>query len=394
MSNDCSRTRKLPVQPSPLMLKKLILTLVIIVVIVGALAGTKMLQFQAMAATEAGMQMPPETVTASPVNEESWSDLLHATGSIAAVQGVTVTTEIPGKVAEIAFESGATVQAGDLLVRLDVSTEQAQLNAAQAAAQLAQANLARARELRASQTNSQADLDAAEAQAKEADAQVENIRATLEKKTIRAPFAGRLGIRTVNLGQFLATGDPITTLQTLDPVYANFSLPQQHNSVLKPGVSVRVTTDAAPDVTFAGTINAISPEIDPVTRNVRVQATIRNVDEQLRAGMFANVEVVLPSERKVLVIPATSVLYAPYGDSVFVVEETKDEASGTVQKTLRQQFIRIGAARGDFVSVVDGLKAGETVVTSGVFKLRAGTPVAVDNTLAPKAQLEPKPANT
>lgn len=376
------------------MLKKLILTLVLVLLLVGALAGTKILQFRAMADAGANMQMPAQTVTAAPAKEETWPNLLRSTGTIAAVQGVTVTTEVPGKVAEIRFESGATVAAGDVLVRLDTSTEQAQLSAAEASAQLSRANFDRARELRESRTNSQADLDAAEAEAKAAAAQVENIRATLEKKTIRAPFAGRLGIRQVNLGQYLGTGDSITELQTLDPVYANFALPQQYNSELKADVPVRVTTDAAPDEVFEGTINAVSPLIDPVTRNVRVQATIANVGEKLRAGMFANVEVVLPTSEKVLAIPATAVLYAPYGDSVFVIDEKKAEQTGETQKVLRQQFIRIGTTRGDFVTVVDGLKPGESVVTSGVFKLRTGMAVAVDNTLAPDAKLEPKPRNT
>jgi membrane fusion protein (multidrug efflux system) len=374
------------------MLKKFTLTSVGIIVIVGFLVGTKMLQFKAMAS--APMVMPPETVTVAPVREESWPNTVAATGTVTAVQGVTVGAEMAGKVATIAFEAGAVVKAGDLLVQLDTTTESAQLRAAEASAALAKANVDRSRDLASKATISQAELDASEAQFKGATAQADNIRAVIGKKTIRAPFAGRLGLRLVNVGQILKEGDPISTLQTLDPVYVNFSVPQQRLSVLDVGSTVHVSTDAAQDKVFEGKITAISPEIDQVTRNVRVQATIANVDEKLRAGMFANVEVVLPTEQKGLVIPATAVLYAPYGDSVFVVDEKKDEKSGQVQKVLRQQFIRVGATRGDFVTATNGLKAGESIVTSGVFKLRAGMPVVVDNKLAPKAELNPKPANT
>lgn len=373
------------------MIKKFIVTGTGIIVIVGALVGTKMLQFRAMAA--APQTMPAETVTAAPAKEEDWPNLVLATGSIAAVQGVTIGAEIPGKVAKIAFEAGAIVQAGDLLVQLDTSTEEAQLRAAEASAELAEANADRSRDLAGKSTISRAELDAAEAQVKQMSAQADGIRAVIAKKSIRAPFAGRLGLRLVNLGQILKDGDPITTLQTLDPVYVNFSLPQQRLSVVEPGGTVRVTTDAAPDKFFEGKINAVSPEVDPVTRNIRVQATVSNVGEKLRAGMFANVEIVLPTKEKVLAIPATAVMYAPYGDSVFIIDEKKGGANGS-EKVLRQQFIRLGGTRGDFVTVTSGLKPGDNVVTSGVFKLRPGMAVVVDNKLAPDAKLAPKPENT
>ncbi|ACB77078.1 efflux RND transporter periplasmic adaptor subunit [Opitutus terrae] len=376
------------------MIKRFALTTVAIIVIVGALVGTKLLQFRAMAAAGAHMTPPPETVTSAPVREEDWPDTVTATGSVESVQGVTVAAELAGKVMKLAFEPGALVQAGDLLVQLDTSSEEAQLRAAEASAQLAKANFDRSRDLIQKATISQAELDAADAQYKEAVARADNIRATIAKKTIRAPFAGRLGLRLVNLGQILREGDAITTLQTLDPVYVNFSVPQQRLSVLHPGADVRVTTDAAPKVVFAGKITAISPEVDVVTRNVRVQATVPNVEERLRSGMFANVEVVLPTAEKKLIVPATAILYAPYGDSVFVIEEKKDPQSGQVQQVLRQQFVRLGGARGDYVAVTSGLKPGDQVVTSGVFKLRAGTPVVIDNKLAPDAKLDPKPANT
>jgi membrane fusion protein (multidrug efflux system) len=367
-----------------------------VLLIAGSLAYIKISQFKAMAAHGAAVAaaMPPTTVTASVVKPDTWGDSLKAPGSLEAVQGVTVSAETAGKVVRISFEPGAYVQAGDLLIQLDTSTEEAQLQAAEATAALARLNLDRARELRQSNTNSPADLDAAEAQAKQAFAQADNIRAIIAKKTIRAPFAGRLGIRYVNLGQILREGDPITALQTMDPIYVNFSLPQQRLVQLARGTKVRVTSDAAPGKVFTGEINAINPEVDPATRNVRVQATLTNEGEMLRPGMFANVEVVLPTRAEVLAVPVTAILYAPYGDSVFVIDEKKDEKSGKVERVLRQQFVRVGGTRGDFVNVIDGLKPGDQVVTSGVFKLRPGTHVVVDNTLAPDAQLHPNPKNT
>lgn len=376
------------------MLKKFTLTTAIIVAIVGFLAGIKILQFRTMGQAMQHMTMPPETVTSAKVLEDSWPKSITATGSIAAVQGVTVAAEVAGKIVRISFESGDVVKAGDVLVKLDTATEEAQLRAAEATAELAQTSLRRTRDLTEKQSLSQAELDDAEAQAKQAKAQADSIRAVIEKKTIRAPFAGRLGLRQVNLGQILAVGDAIATLQTLDPVYVNFSVPQQNLPIVAPGATVNVKTDAAPGEVFTGKVNAVSPEVDQVTRSLRVQATVANAGEKLRAGMFATVEVMLPTVDKVLAIPATAVLYAPYGDSVFVVEEKKDPKSGETMKVLKQEFVRLGEARGDFVAVVSGLKAGDEVVTSGVFKLRPGMPVSVDNTLAPKAKLDPQPNNT
>jgi membrane fusion protein (multidrug efflux system) len=376
------------------MIKKFTLTTLSIIVIVGALVGIKLLQFRAMAEAGARMVPPPETVTAAAATKQTWVATVDATGSVAAVQGVTIGAEVGGKVAKIEFEAGAKVQAGDLLVELDTSTEQAQLRAAEATAALAKANLDRSNDLIQKSTISRAEFDATDAQYKQAMAQADGIRAVIAKKNIRAPFAGRLGLRLINLGQILRDGEAVTTLQTLDPVYVNFSVPQQRLSVLSAGRPVRITTDAAPGETFEGKITAISPEVDPVTRNVRVQATATNTGEKLRAGMFANVEVVLPENAQVLVIPATAVVYAPYGDSVFIIEEKKNEKSGQMEKVLRQQFIRLGTTRGDLVSVTQGLKPGESVVTTGVFKLRAGQPVVVDNKLEPKFSANPKPDNT
>ena len=380
------------------MFKKLILSALGLLLLLTVLWAVKFApgfgQFSVMAAVGASMVPPPEVVTATPARSEVWETTLTATGSVVTVQGVTLGAEMAGKVARIEFESGATVKAGDLLVQLDTSTEEAQLRAAEASAALAKANLDRSTDLFEKQAISKSDIDLTDAQYKQAVAQADNIRTVIAKKTIRAPFAGRLGIRQVNLGQILHEGDPIVSLQTLDPIYVNFSLPQQQLAAVAPDAVVRVSTDAAPGQSFPGKITAINPDLDPVTRSVRIQATLANTGEKLHPGMFANVEVVLPQRENVLVIPATSVLYAPYGDSVFVVEEGKNAQNGQAGKILRQQFIRLGGSRGDFVTIVSGLKPDETVVTSGVFKLRPGMAVTIDNKLAPDAQLAPKPDNT
>lgn len=380
------------------MFKKIILTLVGLTVLVGILTSVKFApgfgQFSVMGASGALMVMPPEVVTATEVKAEEWESTLRATGSLVTVQGVTVSAELAGKVVRIAFEPGAKVAQGDLLVQLDTSTEEAQLRAAEASAALAKVNLDRTTELLASKAVSKSDYDLIDAQYKQAAAQVDSIRAIIAKKSVTAPFAGRLGIRLVNLGQILHEGDPIVSLETLDPIYFNFSLPQQQLAEVAVGSVVRAKTDNESGEVFVGKISAINPDVDAATRSVRIQATMPNPQEKLHPGMFATVELVLPTRQKVLSLPATAVLYAPYGDSVFVIDEKKNAQTGVLEKVLRQQFVRLGAARGDFVTVVTGLQAGETVVTSGVFKLRAGMMVVVDNKLAPDAQVAPKPENT
>jgi membrane fusion protein (multidrug efflux system) len=329
------------------------------------------------------------------VREEAWTPMIESVGSLAAVQGVGVAAELDGKIVRIAFEPGTTAKEGELLVQQDTSTEEAQLRSAEASVTLAKVGLNRAHELIAQSTISQSELDSAEAQFKQAVAQADDIRATIAKKTIRAPFAGRLGIRLVNLGQSLKSGDPIVSLQALDPIFVDFQLPQQRLAELSRDLVVRVTSDALPaDEVVEGRITAINPEVDSATRNVRVQATLANPKERLHPGMFVNAAVLLPKADQVLVIPATAVLYAPYGNSVFVVEDRKGRNGGAGGKAVRQQIVRLGERRGDFVVVASGLKAGDTVVTTGVFKLRNGIAVTVDNRLAPDAELAPRPDDT
>jgi membrane fusion protein (multidrug efflux system) len=374
------------------MKKRIILSIVGVMVLVAGLGGIKFLQIGRMSA-QALQTPPPETVTTAVARRQVWEALLPAVGSLQAVQGVTVEAELAGKVAQIAFEPGTKVRAGDLLVKQDTSLEEAQLRAAEAAATLAKNNLERTKELFAKNTISKSEWDNAETQFKQAVAQGDAIRATIAKKNIRAPFAGLLGIRLVNLGEFLHEGDAIVSLQALDPIFVNFLLPQQELAKMRLELTVRVTTDALPGEVIEGTITAINPQVDAATRNIRIQATVANSREKLRPGMFAEVAVVLSDRNEVLAIPATSVLYAPYGDSVFVVEEKKSEKTGEPVKTVRQQFARLGEKRGDFVSVVSGVKENESVVSTGVFKLRNGQDVVVDNALSPEFKLRPRPEN-
>ena len=373
------------------MKKTIFFTIIGIILLVGVLGGVKGLQIKRMIAQGEAYVPPPTPVTTAAVQSASWPSELTAVGSLEAFQGVMVTAELPGKVVKIALEPGSAVKAGDLLVQQDTSSEIAQLRSAQASMELARLNLQRAKELLPSNVITQSSYDNAEAQYKQAAAQVDAIEATIAKKTIRAPFAGRLGIRQINLGQALNEGDPIVSLQSMDPIFVNFQLPQQELIKVRQGLSVKLTTDALPGMVVAGTITAINPQVDSATRNIRIQATVENPDEQLRPGMFVNVAVALPEQRAVLTIPSTAVLYAPYSDSVFVVENKKEDGSDGGGQIVRQQFVRLGVTRGDYVAIASGLEKGQTVVSTGSFKLRNGQSVVVDNTLSPEFKLSPKP---
>jgi len=371
------------------MKKRLILTIIGLVIVIVILIAVKALQIGAMVDQGKAFVQPPETVTTTIIKARPWESALTAVGTLNAVQGVTVAAELSGKVIEIAFEAGAPVTKGELLLRQDTSSEEAQLPGAVAQVSLSRTNLARLDQLLAKNLISQSERDNAVAAADQAQAQAETIRATIAKKTIRAPFSGHLGIRQVNLGQMLREGDPIVTLQSLEPIFIDFTLPQQQLSLVRPGQTVQVTTDTLPEETLKGRITAINPLVDAETRQIKVQATVANRGNKLRPGMFATVAVELTAQQKVLAVPATAVLYAPYGDSVFIVEDGADKKG----KVLRQQFVRLGARRGDFVVITSGIREGETVVSTGVFKLRTGQQVVIDNTLAPDFQKAPTPEN-
>ncbi len=376
------------------MKKTIIFTIIGLLTIIGILGGIKGLQINRMIAQGSQSVPPPETVTTAVVQTDFWESRLAAVGSLVAVQGVMVTAELTGKIVRIAFDPGTKVHAGDLLVQQDTSSEAAQLRAAEATVELAKLNFERLKKLLDRRTIAQSQYDNAEAQYKEGVARADAIRAVIAKKNIRAPFAGRLGIRLVNLGQILNEGEPIVSLQSINPIFVNFSLPQQQLAQVQTGLTVRITSDALPGQAIEGKITAINPEVDAATRNIRIQATVANQQELLRPGMFVNVAVVLPAAKNVLAVPATAVLYAPYSDSVFVVDEKKSENSSDPGLVVRQQVVQLGEKRGDFVAVVAGLEAGETIVSTGAFKLRNGQAVVVDNTLAPEFKLAPKPGDS
>lgn len=379
------------------MLKKLrwvVVGIIIVLPIVVAIVGIKVLQFRAMDAASAQFVIPPESVNAVEVREKQWQPRVASVGSVVAVQGTLVSAEAEGVVREIKFEAGSVVKTGDELVQLDVDIERAQLHEAEAAAEWARVSFKRMKDLIASRTVSQAELDSAEANLKQAAARVANIRAVIAKKTVRAPFAGRLGIRQISVGQFLDKGSPVVSLQSLDPVYVEFSLPQQRLGEVAEGLTVTVSSDAYPGEPFEGTITAVNPDVDPATRNVRVQATLANADGRLRPGMFVSVDMMLARSEKVLFIPATAVHHAPFGDSIFVIEAGEAGQDGTKPLVVQQRFVRLGARQGDFVVATEGVEAGERIVSTGVFKLRPGMPVIIDNTLAPEFTFAPNPDNT
>ncbi|HKP58367.1 MAG TPA: efflux RND transporter periplasmic adaptor subunit [Polyangiales bacterium] len=381
------------------MWKKILITALGLIVVVGSLVGVKAMQFKAMSAQASNAGPPPESVAVSEVKEVTWRPRLDAVGSVVAVQGVTLTAEVPGTVRRIAFESGALVQAGDVLLELDGATERAQLAAADASGKLAQTNLKSGQSLQKQGAIADTQFASLEAQSKQADAENTRLRSIIGKKTIRAPFTGRVGLRQINLGQFVGSGDVLLSLQSLDPVYVDFSLPQQRLSELQVGLEVMVTTDAYPNSDYVGKLSAIQPEVDPVTRSVRMRATFENPQNELRPGMFVRAQVVLPRDEKLLVVPATAIMYAPYGDSVYVVEQAKsdkpDEKPAEKPGLVAQQkFVRLGATRGDYVAIVKGLKPGEQVVVTGAFKLRNGSSVTINNELLPAASERPKPNDT
>jgi membrane fusion protein (multidrug efflux system) len=363
-----------------------------LVVLICVLADVKANQVRKMLSTPHAM--PPTAVSSAVAKEEDWAPVLPAVGSISAVQGAIVATELGGVVSKVEFQNGGVAKKGDVLIELDTSSEEAQLHTAEADLELARANVDRARGLAARKVISKSELDAAEGAFGQKQGAVDNMRSMIGKKEVLAPFDGELGIRTVNVGQMINSGQQVVALTSLDPVYADFALPQQELAKLTPGLEVVVHTDAAPGRDFKGKLTAINSMVDSVTRNVSVQATLENHDHALRPGMFAKVEVVLPQKHKTLVIPGSGVSYSPYGDMVYVIENNKDPKTGQVSKTIRQQFVRVGEARGDFVAIDQGLKAGDVIVSTGVFRLRNGMAVTISNDLAPKPELNPTPADS
>jgi membrane fusion protein (multidrug efflux system) len=375
------------------MLKRWLLMLAAVVAVVAAIALSKVHQIKAGAAMMQKMRPPPIAVATIGAAEQVWQRQFHSVGGFVAVEGVTVSNELAGTIEKIAFESGDQVKQGDRLVQFNIAPDEAQVRGAEAQATLARISLNRAKDLRTQGTNAQSDLDVADAQYQQATAVVDNLKSTIAKKVITAPFSGRLGIRQVNIGQFLAVGTPIVTLQALDPLYLNFALPQQDVVGLSVGQKVQVRVDAYPGEVFAGTVNALNSKVDDTTRNLGIQATLPNADERLKPGMFGSVDVLQPKEDRFITLPQSAIVYNPYGNAVYVIEQGKD-AQGAPVLLARQRFVQLGETRGDQVAVLKGVAAGEQVVTAGQLKLRNGAAVQINNSVQPENNAAPTPANT
>ncbi len=375
----------------------------VLLVVIAGIVGIKFKQISGLIAMGAAAQKsgpPPEVVGSTRTTEDNWEGTLSAVGSVAPVRGVAVSSEAPGVVSAIRFSSGDLVRAGQVLVELDTSVERAQLASAEARKELAAVSAGRSRQLAGSAAISKAQLDGDEAQLKTSSADFSALKAQIDRKTVRAPFAGRLGIRNVNLGQYLNPGTAVTVLESQGAVYVDFSLPQQQLEHVKVGMPVQVNLSGNAGPGYTGAIGAIDPTLDATTRSVKLRASVPNKEDKLRPGMFVSVSVSLGAGARVVITPATAVVHASYGDSVFVVEDKKDEAGAVVkdqegkpQKVARQQFVRLGAARGDFVALLDGVKAGEELVTAGAFKLRNGSGVIVSNEVRPNPSLTPSVEN-
>ncbi|PYY06036.1 MAG: efflux transporter periplasmic adaptor subunit [Acidobacteria bacterium] len=371
------------------MAKRMFLMLVVAAAVIGGLGYFKLRQVQAAVKSHA-FTPPPEAVTTIVAKQATWPSTLGVVGTMNAIHGVTVSADLPGTVDKINFDSGKWVKEGEVLVQLDTRQERAQLAAMQAQRDLAKINYDRMQQLVNEGVISRMDYDKAMADQRQTEANTAEIKATIDRKTIRAPFSGVLGIRQVNLGQYLAAGAPIVPLQSLDPIYVNFNVPQQIVGRMEPGRSVRITSDNLAGATFTGRVNAIDSVVDQSTRNVQVQATMGNPGGKLRPGMFVQVEVGVGEQRSVIPLPASAISYAPFGDSVFVLSDLKSPG-GETYRGVRQQFVKVEGARGDQVGVVSGINTGDEVVTSGVFKLRNGAAVAVNNKIQPGNNPAPKP---
>ncbi len=373
------------------MAKRMILMLAAMVALIAGLGFVKFKQIEA--ATKNVMQPPPEAVTTIPAQEAKWPETLNVIGTMEAVQGVTVSADLPGTVARITFESGKWVHAGEVLVELDTRQERAQLADVEASHELARVNFGRMKELVDGGVISRMEYDRATADQRQTEAKVNEIRATIERKTIRAPFSGVLGIRKVNLGQYLSAGDAVVPLQSLNPIYVNFGVPQQSAGQAQVGRSLQITADDLPGREFSGRVTAVDSVVDATTRNIQVQATLANPEGKLRPGMFVQVKVTVGADRTVIALPASAINYAPYGDSVFVVTDLKD-AKGQTYRGVQQQFVKTAGSRGDQVAIVSGVKPGDEVVTSGVFRLRNGAAVQINNKVRPGNNPAPKPEDS
>jgi membrane fusion protein, multidrug efflux system len=375
------------------MKKRMILMLTVMVVFIAGVGLVKFMQIRAAIAQYASYQPAPEAVTTIVAKQETWPSTHRAIGTLVAMHGVDVSADLPGVVNRITFVSGRPARAGEVLVELDTKQERAQLAAAEAQFKLDQITLARFQELKTKGVTSQAELDKATAEAQQSEARAKEIEATIERKTLRAPFSGILGIRKVNLGQYLNPGDPVVSLQSLDPIYVDFSIPQQELEHLRIGQDLHVTAEGTGGGDFVGKISAINSIVDEATRNVQVRAEFANPDGRLLPGMFVEAEVDLGQPGEYIALPASAINYAPYGNSVFIVE-TMAAPDGRKYQGVRQQFVGVGPSRGDQIAILNGVSRGDTVVTSGVFKLRNGAAIQINNDIQPSNSPAPRPEDS
>ena len=373
------------------MAKRMILMLGLMVVLLTSLGFVKFKQVQS-AVQAAAFQPPPEAVTTVIAQRQEWSSTMSMIGTLEAVQGVVVSADLPGIVDRINFSSGQSVREGDVLVELDTRQERAQLASLEAQSELARVNFGRMQQLVNEGVISRAEYDRATADQRQTEANVAEIRATIQRKTIRAPFSGVLGIRKVNRGQYLSGGSAIVSLESLNPIYVNFGVPQQVTGQVQIGRNLRVTAENLPGQVFTGRVTAIDSVVDETTRNVQVQATLANTGK-LQPGMFVQAELGVGANRPVITLPATAINYAPYGDTVYVVTDLKDP-TGKPYRGVRQQFVKIEGSRGDQVAVISGVNPGDEVVSSGVFKLRNGAAVQINNKVQPGNNPAPKPQDS
>ncbi len=373
--------------------------LLLLIVLLAGIKGAQIGSLIGMGKQMQKMGPPPEAVGSSVAQGETWETTLAAVGSVSSLKSVSVSNEIPGIVSKIRFESGAMAREGQVLVEMDADVERAQLASAEARADLAARTAKRSEVLAAGNVISHAQLDEVQAQLKTAHTDMAGLKAQVDRKVVRAPFKGRLGIRAVNVGQYLTPGTTITTLDQIGGTFVDFSLPQEDVASVSVGMPVRVTFEGSAD-RAEGTVSAIDPTLDPTTRNVKVRATIPEQSAKPRPGMFVNVQVIQPKQQAVVAVPLMAIVHASFGDSVFVVEPKPPGSPGMTQtpdgkavKIARQQFVRLGQTRGDFVAITKGVQAGQEVVSAGAFKLRNNGPVVVDNSVKPDAGLDPHPEN-
>jgi membrane fusion protein, multidrug efflux system len=375
------------------MIKRMVIMLLAVAVVFGGIFGFQVFKATMIKKFIAALSNPPQTISATTAANSEWQPQIQAIGSLRAVRGADLSLEVSGVVESISFNSGDDVQEGAVLLRLRTADDVARLESLKAMAELNEITLDRAQRLVKTQVVSQAQLDTDAANLKNAKAQVVQQQAIIEKKILRAPFAGHLGIRAVDLGQYLGAGTPIVTLQALDPIYVDFYVPQQAVDQVHIGHKLAVKVDAYKDQSFTGEVSAINPKVDVSNRNVQIRALLKNPDHKLLPGMYATVDIAVGEPATYVTLPQTAITYNPYGDTVYVVESKGNDAQGKPQLVARQTFVTLGPTRGDQIAILRGIDQGDTIVTAGQIKLHNGSVVMIDNSVTPTAEAAPVPVD-